>query len=170
MKIIKKIDETDKHKTYHKTHTRRSARAFVHQDGKILVTYLGAIGEYKIPGGGVEPGETIIQALEREVLEETGHEIEQILEPIGKIIHIRADKDYPDEIFEQINYYYLCKASEKKQAIKPSENEIRYEIESCWEDIDKIIMTNKRNLHRSQARFSVRELFMFEYFKQNYLK
>lgn len=44
-------------------------------DGRLLLIERGrgaAVGQWSIPGGRVEPGETLEAAVEREVLEETG--------------------------------------------------------------------------------------------------
>lgn len=52
---------------------RIGAYAVIWRDGRILLTYedLGA-GEWQLPGGGVDPGESAIRAIARETLEETG--------------------------------------------------------------------------------------------------
>jgi 8-oxo-dGTP diphosphatase len=53
------------------------------RDGKVLVVrraaddYLG--GVYELPGGGVDPGETIAESAVREVLEETGLKVRRIV-------------------------------------------------------------------------------------------
>jgi len=44
-------------------------------DGRLLLVQRGrgaAVGQWSVPGGRVEPGETLEQAVAREVLEETG--------------------------------------------------------------------------------------------------
>ena len=49
--------------------------AVVIVDGHLLLVERGrppAVGEWSVPGGRVEPGETLAAAVEREVLEETG--------------------------------------------------------------------------------------------------
>jgi ADP-ribose pyrophosphatase YjhB (NUDIX family) len=47
--------------------------AFVRDDdGRVLFVRRGDSGMYAIPGGAVEIGETLAQALRREVMEETG--------------------------------------------------------------------------------------------------
>ena len=50
---------------------RSAARGIAFRDGKLLVIHTDK-GDYKFPGGGVEPGESLEQALGREMLEETG--------------------------------------------------------------------------------------------------
>lgn len=45
-------------------------------DGKILLVNVRSTGKYFLPGGAVEMGETLTDALNREILEETGIEVE----------------------------------------------------------------------------------------------
>lgn len=65
-------------------YTRRpGAYAIIARDGVLLLTEQTACEvEIQLPGGGVDPGETPVQALHREVLEETGHRI-QIRRKLG---------------------------------------------------------------------------------------
>lgn len=55
---------------------RRGAYAILPHKGDLLVTFQAApFEEFQLPGGGVDPGESPLQALHREVLEETGWKI-----------------------------------------------------------------------------------------------
>ena len=51
---------------------RVSARAVVVQDGNLLLNCFGDGLYYNFPGGGIEEGETALEAVVREVLEESG--------------------------------------------------------------------------------------------------
>ena len=52
---------------------RPGAYAILHRDNQILLTHQAdPIPEYQLPGGGIDPGESPISSLHREVLEETG--------------------------------------------------------------------------------------------------
>lgn len=53
-------------------HIRVSARGIVINNDKILLNEFGGGQYYNIPGGGVEPGETVKQAVIREIYEESG--------------------------------------------------------------------------------------------------
>lgn len=55
-------------------YTRRpGAYVILERDGMVLLTHqMEPEPEFQIPGGGIDPGEHVIPALHREVLEETG--------------------------------------------------------------------------------------------------
>ena len=60
----------DPHRRYRR---RPGAYAILPYKGGILTTYQGGLNqEYQLPGGGVDPGESPLPALHREVFEETG--------------------------------------------------------------------------------------------------
>ncbi|MEJ6396582.1 NUDIX hydrolase [Yoonia sp. 208BN28-4] len=55
---------------------RPGAYAILPSAGRLLLTYQGDPHfEYQLPGGGIDPGESPLQALHREVFEETGWRI-----------------------------------------------------------------------------------------------
>ena len=56
---------------------RPGAYALLVRDGSLLVTHRQEpVPEYQLPGGGIEPGESPLSALHREVFEETGWRID----------------------------------------------------------------------------------------------
>jgi len=91
----------------------KKARAVVIKDGKLLVikvTYLedGKI-HYLLPGGGIDDGETVKQAVVRETLEEYNDNVEPI-KYLGKqyyTIFMKKDGDkFPSH---RVEYFYICK-------------------------------------------------------------
>ncbi len=57
---------------------RPGAYAVILDGRDILVTEQKSQGEFQLPGGGVDPGEGLLQALLRESLEETGWKIRMV--------------------------------------------------------------------------------------------
>ena len=57
---------------------RAGAYAVLWRDGEVLLTHQDQPWpEFQLPGGGIDPGESPVQALHREVYEETGWSIAQ---------------------------------------------------------------------------------------------
>lgn len=57
-----------------KYRARPGAYAILQRGSEILLTFQEApLPEFQLPGGGIDPGEHILPALHREVLEETGY-------------------------------------------------------------------------------------------------
>ncbi len=70
-------------------YTRRAARAVLYNAaGQVAVMYFTTTGSYKLPGGGIDEGEDTIDALHREIREETGYEITNIKE-LGEVEEYR---------------------------------------------------------------------------------
>src|SRR3989338_5734113 len=64
---------------------RAASRAILMNNGKIALMNVTKHSYHKLPGGGIEKGESIEEALLREMKEETGCKIKIIAE-LGKII------------------------------------------------------------------------------------
>ena len=80
---------------------RITTRGIIFKDGKLLAQELmpARNGQKRdfwcTPGGGLEPGETLRQGLEREMIEETG-----IKPSIGKLLFIQQFEDEEKEFLE----------------------------------------------------------------------
>ena len=83
---------------------RYGARGIViNNEGKIAIFNKSLKNEYKLPGGGIENNEQIEMAFKREVLEETGCEIE-IIEKLGTIEEHKSLDN-----FKQISHVFVAK-------------------------------------------------------------
>ncbi len=90
----------------------RKARAIVIKDNKLLlirIDYKDGRVHYLLPGGGVDEGETIKDAIIRETLEEYNAEVD-VIKYLDKQ-HYHIDLEYNGESFRsnRVEYYYLCK-------------------------------------------------------------
>ena len=86
---------------------RPSVRGIIVQDGKLAVVHSLKYDYYKLPGGGIDPGETHEETLIREVHEESGLRV--IPESIREWGFVRrTQKGKREDIFVQENFYYLC--------------------------------------------------------------
>lgn len=85
---------------------REAARAvLLDNDGQVYLLYVAKHGYHKLPGGGIDEGEEILQALERELMEEVGCKAE-IISELGIIVEFRT---YDDGKLKQTSYCYLAR-------------------------------------------------------------
>ena len=86
---------------------RPSSRGIISVDGKLALVYSTTRGYYKFPGGGIEKGESPVDALVREVREESGLQV--IRESVREYGLVRKkQRGNGDFIFLQENYYFTC--------------------------------------------------------------
>lgn len=104
--IIAKITDKDfglEEKKLDNPIIRYGARGIVVNDnGEIAIFHKRLKNEYKLPGGGVEKDENIIDAFRREIMEETGCEISNIKE-LGITIEEKGQTN-----FCQISYIFIA--------------------------------------------------------------
>jgi 8-oxo-dGTP diphosphatase len=75
-------------------------------ENRVLLTKRGVPpfqGEWVMPGGKIDLGEPIVQALKREVWEEVGLEVE-----VGRLIDVFEHVTPGDDNYHFIIIYYLC--------------------------------------------------------------
>ena len=86
---------------------RPSVYAVIIHDGKTLLVHTRSSGKYYLPGGGINLGERVEEAVQREVAEETGVEIE-----VERFVHFHEDFFYYDpldEAYHSFLFYYICR-------------------------------------------------------------
>jgi len=113
---------------------RKVARAVLFDDkNQVAMLYVSKENYYKLPGGGIDKGETIVQALKRECLEETGCKIKNIKE-LGQIDEFRYFY-----AFKQISYCFLAQVSGPKGKPFFTDDEMAAGFKLKWMNLNKAI-------------------------------
>lgn len=88
---------------------RPSARSIIIKDNKIFMVHSIKYDYYKFPGGGINEGESNIDALIRETKEEAGLVvIPESIKEYGMVHRIQKGVRFDCDTFIQDNYYYFC--------------------------------------------------------------
>ncbi|MDR2166893.1 MAG: NUDIX domain-containing protein [Clostridiales bacterium] len=141
---------------------RDSARAIIFCGENLAMIRSKRFGEYKFPGGAIEKGESHLDALFREVREETGlHIIPSSVREYGKTLVLRRGIN-SNEIFEQESFYYLCDID---IAAKSSVNldagyETNYGYSLVFVSPDEAIKQNTKRLNIPDIPWVERDLFV----------
>ena len=141
MKLIKLINlENTTEQEAGTFSVREAARAIVFDtDNLVALLHSTKYEYYKLPGGGVEPGEDYETALKRECVEEIGCQIE-VLKELGKIIEYR--KKYN---LKQTSYCYVAKVVGEKGIAELTPEEMDDAFETVWLPLEEAIQKVKNN-------------------------
>ena len=142
MRVLACFDEKNYDDTT-KVYEKYNIRGIVIQDGK-LAMQKSTVGEYKIPGGGVENHESFEVALGRELLEEVGLVlVKDSMKELGEITEIRRDIFEPDTKYICHSLFYSCSVTEERLPMKPTESEKKRGYHLEWETPERICMVNE---------------------------
>ena len=136
--------------------------------GEICVVKSEKYAYMQLPGGSIEEGESIIEALKRETVEETGWLISDI-EPIGFTLERREDKRNTHSWNRSISYVF--KANPTKQVgTNYMEDEIAEGFKPIWLKLADFIAEQERNeghIESYSGNFSNRrDLLIAKYYEK----
>ena len=157
MKIIETIGDN-----YfgHWEHTRTACRGIVTRGDEILLSYETRTGQYMIPGGGLEPGESEADCCAREVAEETG-----VVASVGDCV-LEIDEFYED--YKYVSRYFPCRAlGETKPCL--TEREVEVGMEPRWLPVERAIEEFSRHADYAATDEMRRGLYLREYKALKYL-
>lgn len=175
MKCIRVLKDEDfglKSVKFGNPRIRYGARGIViREDGKIAIFNKTNKNEYKLPGGGIYEGEDIKKAFKREVLEETGCEVE-IIKQLGTIEEHKSLDN-----FKQISYLFVGKVLKDNNQLNLTKKEKEEGAKLIWVDKEeglRLITECLNNLKESKyenlyhSKFIVlRDRYILEYYLEN---
>lgn len=146
----------------------------IEQNGDIAIFNKRSKNEYKLPGGGIEEGENPMEAFMREIMEETGCEIE-IIDYLGLAVEEKGQTN-----FKQISYVFVAKVLNNTKGLHLTEKEKDEDAVVMWVSLREAVeLVNGciNNLVGSKYDDLYRSLFMVKrdseilnYYKEIYLK
>ncbi len=139
----------------------------INDKDEICVVKSEKYGYMQLPGGGVEDGESIIEALRREAEEETGFLIKDI-EPMGFTLERREDIRNTHSWGRDISYVFKALPS-KEVGTHYMEDEKAEGFKPIWISLDVFIAEQERNEGKIESYSGCfsnkRDLEIAEYFK-----
>lgn len=136
-------------------HCREASRAIVAANGKILLSHEENIGQWMIPGGGIEDNETPECCCVRETAEETG----LIVTP--KNCFLIMNEFYED--WKYVSYYFTCEVAGHTDR-NPTKREIEVGARPEWLGIDQALDIFSHHQDYAESNEERRGIYLREYF------
>lgn len=115
--------------------TRLAARGVVfNQDNNVAILPVSNHNYYKLPGGGIDEGESEVEAFKRECLEEIGFDVEVVSE-LGLVVEYRSEYSKL-----QTSYCYIGKVIGERKETAFTEHEIEQGLKQpVWVPFDEAL-------------------------------
>ncbi len=128
---------------------RLTARAILQgPQGLYAVTHTEGFGIWMLPGGGIDPGESILAALHREIFEETGCRVATAA-PLGYVEENRGHADYT-----QLSYYFIVTTDDAELFPHLTALEAAHGATAAWMSLEEIwTRISAPTFERPQGKF-----------------
>jgi 8-oxo-dGTP pyrophosphatase MutT (NUDIX family) len=167
MQILAEIHRSEGVNIHGRTIHRHAVRAVMLRGQELLMIHSANVGDYKFPGGGVDPGESHKQALVREVREECGMSLLHVGDEICQVVEYDLPVEQEYDVFKMTSYYYPCEVQDGFGSQKLDRYEQELGFVPVWVDLDQAIQINK-TLRDSPdpPEWLGREILVLEYLKR----
>lgn len=139
---------------------RRAVRA-VARRGSSLLLLRTRHGALKFPGGGVEPGETEEHALRRELDEECGLALVNVLGRFGEAVELARPQEPGFDLFVMTSVYLDCTVGPGTGRPHLEAYETELGLSAEWVDVEEAVAANRAASGRA-PRWVARELCVLE--------
>lgn len=130
--------------------TRFNVRCILQNNsGEVCVVKSEKYGYMQIPGGGINDEETIIDALHREVQEETGFLIVNV-KPIGYVLEKREDAQNNHDWNKAVSYVFSASLG-KEVGTNYTEDENADNFRPIWMTLDQFIVEKEELKNRANS-------------------
>ncbi len=125
-------------------------------------------GDYKFPGGGVEPGESFEAALRREFLEECGYDAVAVGAELAKTREEVAAIDAEYDVFGMTSHYFECTGGTPHSEQQLEGYEAELELTPQWVTVAVALAANRNVLESGVGvmRWLVRETAVLEWLSE----
>ncbi len=157
MKITLDLKNYDKAESVYK---RTAARAIIKKDSKYLLIF-SKYNDYKFPGGGVEAGEDLKEALIREIKEETGYSaIKDTIDYYGETFERR--KGETTDVMEMFSHYFYCQVDDGVGVQNLDDYEEEYGYQVVWMTLEEAIEKNRQVTDLDACPWVIRDMKVME--------
>ncbi|MFG1813020.1 NUDIX domain-containing protein [Kribbella sp. NPDC049174] len=111
--------------------------------GRELLLLASRHGDYKFPGGGVEPGESHADALRREFREECGLVDVTVGPGVGSTIEEVPAAESAYDVFRMTSHYFECSGGALGAARELEGYEAELELVPRWVSVDDALAANQ---------------------------
>lgn len=120
---------------------REATRAVVRRGGDVLLLRSRS-GDYRFPGGGLDAGESVEQALARELLEECGARLDRVGEHVLTVVDERPARE-PGAVFAHESRFYACDVHDGLGQVEHDLRERTLALVPVWVDVRHALAVNR---------------------------